>query len=134
MAEESEKKEEIRFKDRRRFAEQAPEPDKEEPVSPQEEAAEQRPSPDRTSGPLPEITFANFMMSLSTQALLFLGEIPDPQNGKAHQDLPAAQQIIDILGLLQEKTKGNLDKQEEQLLEHLLYDLRMKYVALAGRT
>jgi hypothetical protein len=65
---------------------------------------------------------------LSAQALAHLGEIPDPMHQAVRIDLEAARQVIDILGLLREKTKGNLDSAESPLLESVLYDLRMKYV------
>jgi uncharacterized protein DUF1844 len=78
-----------------------------------------------------EITFATFIVGLSTQALLHLGEIPDPATGKPAQDLSAAQQLIDILGMLQEKTRSNLQPDEQNLLDAILFDLRMKYVEIA---
>lgn len=80
------------------------------------------------AGPGPEITFASFAFSLSTQALVHLGEIPDPADGGTHVNLDAARQIIDILAILKEKTVGNLDPAEASLLENALYDLRMRYV------
>jgi len=78
-----------------------------------------------------EMTFSAFIVGLSTQALVHLGEIPDPVTGKPSRDLPAAQQLIDILGLLQDKTRGNLDAGELHLLDTILFDLRMKYVEIA---
>jgi len=77
---------------------------------------------------LPEINFSTFVISLSTQALMQLGEIANPLSGKVEPDVPAAKQMIDILGMLQEKSKGNLNSGEERLLEDILFDLRMKYV------
>jgi hypothetical protein len=62
---------------------------------------------------------------------MHLGEIPDPQSGGAADDLPAAQQLIDIIGLLKEKTRGNLDHDEQALLDAILFELRMKYVERA---
>jgi hypothetical protein len=76
---------------------------------------------------LPEIDFSTFVLSLGSSALIHLGEIPDP-GGTAAKDLPLAKQTIDIIAMLQEKTKGNLDAAEEHLLRSLLYDLRVKYV------
>ena len=75
-----------------------------------------------------EITFASFVFSLSTQVLVHLGEVPDPIDGTAHVNLDAARQIIDILAILRDKTRGNLDAAESSLLESALYDLRMRYV------
>jgi len=74
------------------------------------------------------ITFASFVFSLSTQALVHLGEIPDPADGAVHANLDGARHIIDILAILHEKTAGNLDAAEGSLLENALYDLRMRYV------
>ena len=78
-----------------------------------------------------EINFATFIVGLSTQALLHLGEIPDPTTNNPVRDLAAAQQLIDILGLLRDKTRGNLDRDEAGLLDSILFDLRMKYVEIA---
>ena len=78
--------------------------------------------------PLPEVNFSSFLLSLSSSTLLHLGEIADPQSGEKKKDLALAKQSIDIICLLKEKTKGNLSQEEEKLLEHLLYDLRMRYV------
>ncbi|HTY55988.1 MAG TPA: DUF1844 domain-containing protein [Candidatus Binataceae bacterium] len=77
-----------------------------------------------------EINFATFIVGLSTQALLHLGEIPDPTTNNPVRDLTAAQQLIDILGLLRDKTRGNLDRDEAGLLDSILFDLRMKYVEI----
>lgn len=78
-----------------------------------------------------EMTFSAFIVGLSTEVLVHLGEIPDPVSGKPSRNLPGAQQLIDILGLLQQKTKGNLDADELHLLDTILFDLRMKYVEIA---
>ena len=82
--------------------------------------------------PLPEIDFTNFTLSLSTSALIQLGEIQDPFTQKSTQNLPLAKQTIDLIGMLQEKTKGNLSPDEEKVIEYVLYDLRMRYVKAAG--
>ncbi len=78
--------------------------------------------------PLPEITFASFLISLSSSAFIHLGDIPDPVTGETKKDLSLAKQTIDLLGLLREKTRNNLQEDEEKLFDHLLYDLRMRYV------
>ena len=75
-----------------------------------------------------QLTFATFVISLSTQALALLGEIPDPVQGRTAVDLDGARQFIDILGILRDKTRGNLDEQERKLLESLLYEIRMRFV------
>jgi hypothetical protein len=84
-----------------------------------------------SAGVAPEITFGTFVVGLSTQALVHLGEIPDPLSGQPSADLPAAQQLIDIIAILKEKTRGNLDHDEDTLLEAILFELRMKYVERA---
>jgi hypothetical protein len=78
------------------------------------------------------LNFSTFVLGLSTQALLHLGEIPDPTSGRAAQDLVAAKQVIDILGLLAAKTTNNLEQDEQSLLDSALYDLRIRYVQLVG--
>lgn len=80
-----------------------------------------------------EISFGAFLMSLSTEALVHLGEMADPSSGEPRRDLAMAQQLIDILGMLREKTRGNLDHDEQALLDAILFDLRMKYVEIARR-
>jgi hypothetical protein len=77
---------------------------------------------------LPEIDFSTFILSIATSAQVHLGMIANPATGKAEGDLALAKQTIDILGVLDAKTKGNLTSDEAKLLEYLLYDLRMMYV------
>ena len=88
-------------------------------------------APPPSSRPLPEITFPTFLVSLSTSALMHLGLIPNPANGQPEKDLPLAKQTIDLLSLLKQKTQGNLDPEETQLLDSVLYDLRMRYVEIS---
>lgn len=88
-------------------------------------------APESDRGPVLEINFATFLVGLSSEALAALGEIPDPSSNQRRRDLVAAQQLIDVIGMLQEKTRGNLDANEQNLLEAILFDLRMKYVELA---
>jgi hypothetical protein len=82
---------------------------------------------------LPEVSFSSFVLSLSTSALVHLGEVPDPVTQKVDKHLPLAKQTIDLLGLLMEKTKGNLSGDEEKMMEHLLADLRWRYVREAKK-
>ncbi len=77
---------------------------------------------------LPKVTFSTFIFSLASSALMHLGEVPDPVSKKVSVNLTMARQIIDTLAIIEEKTKGNLDKDEENLLKSLLYDLRIKFV------
>ncbi|MDG2303079.1 MAG: DUF1844 domain-containing protein [Candidatus Binatia bacterium] len=77
-------------------------------------------------------SFATLVLSLSTQALMCLGEIPEAPGAEPRQELGAARNIIDLLGVLEQKTKGNLTEDEHALLERILYDLRMRFVQLSG--
>lgn len=79
---------------------------------------------------LPEIDFSTFILSLSSSVLMHLGEIEHVDTGGRSVNLPLAKQTIDLLGILQEKTRGNLDLEEDRLLRELLYDLRLKYVSV----
>jgi hypothetical protein len=78
--------------------------------------------------PAAEINFSTFVISLSTQALMHLGEIANPLSGKVETDVPVAKQMIDIIGMLRDKTRGNLSANEDRLMQDILFDLRMKYV------
>lgn len=79
-------------------------------------------------GALPPMDFSGMVISFGTSALVNLGEVPNPETGTVTRDLLAAKQTIDMLGVIAEKTKGNLSAEEEQLLTKLLFDLRMGYV------
>lgn len=76
----------------------------------------------------PAPTFSTFILSLSSSTLVQLGEVPDPDTGKVQEDLVMAKHSVDILAMLQEKTKNGLDPDEARLLDAVLYELRMKYV------
>ena len=80
-----------------------------------------------------EIDFTTFCISLGSSAFVHLGEVPHPESPGEPPDLILAKQTIDILGMLQVKTKGNLTHEEEKLLEHLLLDLRLRYVEKSGQ-
>jgi hypothetical protein len=76
----------------------------------------------------PAITFTAFVMSLATTAAVHFGDIADPVSGNSQTNLTAAGQMIDILAMLQDKTKGNLNAEESELVNSLLYELRLRYV------
>ena len=80
------------------------------------------------SAPLPDVNFSTFLFSLNMSALVHLGENPELGSGETKKDLLLAQHTIDTLAMLQEKTIGNLAEDEKGFLEHILYDLRMRYV------
>ena len=146
----SEEKKDFVIKDRRTFSQdgQKAEPaDEETPAAPKEEeqaassteetreteAAETSQTDESDEQPpMPEINFATFVVSLNASALLHLGAIEDPTTGKTDKNLPMAKQTIDILNLIEEKTAGNLSKDEENLLKSILYDLRIIYVKEKG--
>ncbi len=83
---------------------------------------------------LPHIDFATFILSLSHSALLHLGEAPHPETGRVEKNLALARQTIDLIGMLEEKTKGNLTGDEERLIGQILYDLRMRFLELSKST
>jgi hypothetical protein len=138
MAEKEEKEEKgFVIKDRRMFSSEEPDqqepemPPVEEPGRKESESAKQQFHDASHKGegrPLPEVSLATFVFSLSSSALVHLGEIPDPDTEQVRVDLPLAKQIIDTLGMLQDKTRGNLEPDEESLMKSVLYDLRMRYV------
>lgn len=84
-------------------------------------------------GDLPSIDFATFVLSLSHSALVHLGDAPDPTGTSPAPNLPLASQTIDLLGLLEEKTRGNLTGQEERILSQTLYDLRMRFIEVSKK-
>lgn len=91
------------------------------------------PRPDAGSGDslAQETDFSTFVLSLATTAQMGLGAVPHPETNQTALNLPAAKQMIDILALLQGKTKGNLSEQESALLEQVLFNLRIHYVRTA---
>lgn len=86
-------------------------------------------APPRGTGNVPALDFSTFIMSLSTSVLFHLGLVTEEEGQPPPPaNLPMARQTIDILEILQEKTRGNLDEEEAHLLESLLYELRMRFV------
>jgi hypothetical protein len=94
----------------------------------EEAAAPAEAPPQQEQAPF-QIDFATFVMSLSQSAFYQLGEVPDPLTGQTETNLPAVHQTIDMLVMLKEKTNGNLTPEESKLLEQMIYELQMKYVA-----
>jgi hypothetical protein len=125
------------IKDRRRFTDEGEQKEeaadakveREETRTQEEEKVKPEAAQEKVEEmPLPEINFATFIFSLNTSALLHLGEVPDPTTGKQQEDLTMAKQTIDLIAMLEEKTRGNLAPDEENLIKHVLYDLRLRYV------
>jgi hypothetical protein len=135
----------FRVEDRRRFVSPSDEsPASDSPHRPEEErpAEEVKTSSSPHSGAAetsaaqsrPDISFSSFILGLSTQALMYMGEIPPAPGQPKQTDLPAAQQMIDVLAMLKQKTAGNLDVGEETMLSNALFDLRMRYVELTRKS
>ncbi len=126
----TEEKKDFVVKDRRLFGGEAEEAKSRNESPPAEEAPprEDRTAPADEVPRLPKIDFATFILSLNSSALVQLGLLEDPSSGKKEKNLPLAKQTIDIIGLLEEKTRGNLNHDEEHILKGILYDLRLLYV------
>lgn len=126
------------IKDRRLFDESGASRDEKaartEEKRPSEKTADGQGSPtgkessETEDATLPEINFAGFIISLGTTAMYHFGDFPDPVTKETKRNLPAAKQTVDILSILKTKTEGNLDDDERQLLDGLLYELRMRFV------
>lgn len=107
----------------------------------QVEREKQNPASSKASGPSKpsasgreapaSAAFQHLVSSLSMQAMMFLGEMPNPMTGEAQPDLEQARSLIDLLGMLKEKTQGNLNAEEEKLLSGVLFELRTKFVEKA---
>ena len=122
----SQKEQDLKKEDKDKEPEK--EPAKEETKAQEAESAKQQ----ETEEQLPEINFPTFIISLNASALVNLGAIEDPASGKKVKNLLIAKQTIDILSMLQEKTRGNLTEEEEKILKNILYDLRIIYVKEKG--
>ncbi|HSC57085.1 MAG TPA: DUF1844 domain-containing protein [Nitrospira sp.] len=91
------------------------------------------PASGESQGGLP-VTFASFVISLGSSSLMLMGEQLDPQQAAMPVNLPQAKEIIDLLSVLETKTKGNLTTEEQAVLRDMLYALRMKYVSLTSKS
>jgi hypothetical protein len=108
------------------------EPSAEEKKQPAQAASREEAPPgkmaeEQAEGTFP-VNFSSFILSLATSALIHLGEEANPATGEKSVQLPMARQVIDLLSLLEEKTKGNLTKEEEALISQVLFTLRMRFV------
>lgn len=132
-----EEKKDFIIKDRRIFSQENTDKEKEEKEKSRETAKQESGEAGHSEGKtdekeqqtcLPEINFPTFVMSLNASALVNLGILDNPATGEKEINLALAKQTIDILCMLEEKTKGNLSKDEESMLKNILYDLRIIYV------
>lgn len=96
-----------------------------------EEHFARSPEREQVHGHLPKIDFATLIMSFASASMIAMGRIPDPATGEVVRNLDVAQQNIDIIILLREKTTGNLSREESEMLDHILYELRMNFVEAA---
>ena len=108
----------------------APEPQRAapEPVDGPDDADESEGEPSRPGEPS---LFSDFVVNLASQAAMYMGLVDDPLGPRVPVNLGAARQMLDILGMLREKTRGNLTPDENVLMERILSDLRMQYVSMA---
>jgi hypothetical protein len=107
------------------------EPEASSPLSSKTSTAEGVSSTESSYPPTP-LSFSSFVFSLGTSSLMLMGESLDPQQPAPPMNLPQAKEIVDILSMLEEKTKGNLSSDEASVLGDMLYTLRMKYVRLTS--
>jgi hypothetical protein len=120
------------IKDRRAFDDKGDVKDQERKEEPRTEETRKKPPVEETEGmPLPEVNFNSLIFSLSSSALINLGEIADPHTGQTHKDLALAKHTIDTIAMLQDKTKGNLNAEDQRFLDTILADLRWRYVKIA---
>lgn len=88
----------------------------------------------RSTKSVPTIDFSTFVLSLASTALIHLGVAPDPDSGETLKPEPElARETIDLLGMLREKTRGNLTEEEDHFFERLLHDLRMQFIASSNK-
>ncbi|HDP25608.1 MAG TPA: DUF1844 domain-containing protein [Deltaproteobacteria bacterium] len=97
-------------------------------LKPDEETLATGPERHGSSGSVPKIDFTTLIMSFASASMIAMGKIPDPVTGQAIKDLAVAQQNIDIITLLHEKSKENLTQEESGMMEHILYELRINFV------
>ena len=138
MGDEKPEGESFTFKDKRRRydeddsateEEESPEPAKE----PSEEIKPEASTDTEGGAAAPQINFSTFILSMASSAAYHMGGFQDEVSGKTSINLDLAKQSIDILAILEEKTKGNLNEEEASLLTHSLYDLRMKFVEMSKK-
>lgn len=118
------------IKDKRSFDEEGKlkEEEKDQDVKKEAEEKKEAQEEEPKRPPLPEVNFNSLIFSLSSSALLHLGEIADPQSGETKKDLDLAKHSIDIIAMLQDKTKGNLTDEEKKFIDNILTDLRLRFV------
>jgi len=132
----SEEEQSFSFVDKRRMRPDDEESSEPAAPAPEEPSAVAKEEPSSTAEAVPEsggpeappIDFVTFILSLSSSAAYHMGGFQDPVSGKTSVNLDLAKQTIDIIAMLEEKTRGNLTEDESKLVSHALYDLRMQFV------
>jgi hypothetical protein len=102
-----------------------------QPLASSPKTASEEPAETTTAGGEPPLDFFNYIASLGFQAMIFLGEMPNPITNKVEKNLKQAKFLIDTLIILRDKTKGNLSKEEDDLLNGSIYELQLRYVDLS---
>lgn len=123
----SEEEKGFKISDRRIFSEEGKKEEKKADEKTEERVDQPEKSQDKQQEE-PKIDFSSFVLSLASAVLIHLGEVPDPLSNKKEADLGMAKQTIDVLNILEEKTRGNLTDDEKKIFENILADLRMRYV------
>ena len=113
---------------------ETPEPEISEPETVDADYEDREPTPEEVAAARDPASFLNFLMSIASNAASALGMMEHPVTHERGVDLELGKHWIDVLGMLQKKTKGNLTPQETQMLESLLADLRMQFVSLSNAT
>ena len=113
---------------------ETPEPEMSEPETVDADYVDREPTPEEVAAASDPASFLNFLMSIASNAASALGMMEHPVTHERGVDLELGKHWIDVLGMLQKKTKGNLTPQETQMLESLLADLRMQFVSLSNAT
>ena len=133
----TENQQEFKVTDRRGFADDGtPKPVVEEPAEKPAEAppAQAASEPqDKSTRAYQTIDFPTYILGYYTQGMVLLGETPNPYTQKKEEDVESVRHIIDVLSMIEQKTRGNLNAEESQLLESVLYELRMKFMAKTSR-
>jgi len=125
-------KKDIKVEDRRSSSAKEETPPETDEKEPEEQAPEEDRAADeeveKADGPFLQVDFSTFIFSLFSSALIQLGDMDDPITGKSEKNITAAKQTIDIIDILKEKTKGNLDEEEDKLLTNASAELKWKYL------
>jgi len=119
----------LKIQDKRRFNPDGSLKDDPQETASVPQSSKKVPPPQTPQGE--EIPFSTFILSLASSVQMSLGLIPHPSTQKPERNLVNAKQTIDILGMLETKTRGNLSTEEDRLMKQILFELRMRYVEIS---